>query len=164
MKKGLILGITLIAFAFVGIVGCGQATSGPEVKAQDPKTDAHKSAAPKAEAPKPEAPKPAAAPAAPSAAPSTPAPATTPASIPPATPAPAGAAITAQSIVGTSWEAGPYKLTFNADGKLKVNDAIDGTWSIEGTKLKIEAAGQKIEADIEGDKLTYNGSPLVKKS
>lgn len=162
MKKALVLVITLIAFVFVGVTGCGPSAPDNGAKAPEKKDAPKAPAAPKAEAPKAEAPKPAAP--APAAAPSTPAPATTPASVPPAAPAPATGAITAQSIVGTSWEAGPYKLTFNADGKLKVNDNIDGTWKIEGNKLIVEAAGQKIEADIEGDKITYNGTPLVKKS
>jgi len=77
-------------------------------------------------------------------------------------PAPAGPALTAQNLVGTVWEAGGHKLAFNADGKLKVNDSVDGTWSIAGDTLKISAMGQDMAVTIAGDKLLFQGRPLTK--
>jgi hypothetical protein len=71
--------------------------------------------------------------------------------------------LTAQTIVGTTWDAGGHTLLFNADGKLKVDGAIDGTWAIDGAKLNVEAAGQKMAADIAGDKIMFNGNALTKK-
>ena len=72
----------------------------------------------------------------------------------------AGAAVTGESIVGTKWSAGGMSFTFEKDGVLKVNDSLPGTWSIEGTTLKVGAMGQDYSATIEGDKIIYDGTPL----
>ena len=76
-------------------------------------------------------------------------------------PAPGGP-ITAESIVGTKWRFGGFTIAFEPDGKLKLNDALPGEWSIEGDTLKVSAMGQSHEAKIEGDKITYDGNPLEK--
>lgn len=72
----------------------------------------------------------------------------------------AGEAITAENIVGKKFSAGGMTFTFEPDGVLKVNDQIPGTWSIDGTTLKVGAMGQEYAATIEGDKIVYDGTPL----
>lgn len=72
----------------------------------------------------------------------------------------AGEALTAENIVGTKWNAGGMSFSFEKDGVLKVNDQIPGTWSMDGTTLKVGAMGQEFSATIEGDKIMYDGTPL----
>ena len=72
------------------------------------------------------------------------------------------APLTAETLVGTKWNAGAMSFTFEKDGVLKVNDAVPGTWSIDGTTLKVGAMGQEYSATIEGGKIMYQGNPLEK--
>ena len=74
----------------------------------------------------------------------------------------AGAGLTAETLTGTKWNAGGMAFTFEKDGVLKVNDTVPGTWSIDGTTLKVGAMGQEFTASIEGDKIIYDGTPLEK--
>jgi len=74
----------------------------------------------------------------------------------------AGAALDSKTIVGTKWSAAGYELAFNENGALKVNGDTDGTWKLEGDKLAIDVGGSTYEAKVEGDKITYDGSPLEK--
>jgi len=80
-----------------------------------------------------------------------------------ATPAVAtGTPLDATNIVGTKWSAAGYELAFLADGALKINGDTDGTWKLENSTLTIDVGGSPYEAKIEGDKITYDGSPLEK--
>ncbi len=85
-------------------------------------------------------------------------------STPAATPTPAtpGVALDAKTIVGTKWSAAGYELAFLENGALKVNGDTDGTWKLDGTKLTVDVGGTPYEAQLEGDKITYDGSPLEK--
>lgn len=84
----------------------------------------------------------------------TPAPAETPAQ---AAEAPA---LTAETLVGTKWQAGPYTLEFQANGVLVLNNDTQGTWSVEGNSVKVSAGDKSYTAEIKGDKLFYGGMPL----
>jgi hypothetical protein len=76
-------------------------------------------------------------------------------------PAPAaGGTLTAETLPGTVWSAGALTIAFQADGKLMVNDASEGTWKIEGNTLTVAAMGMEIPTQIEGDKIMYNGTPV----
>jgi hypothetical protein len=82
----------------------------------------------------------------------------------PAVPAaPAGAPITKESIVGTKWSAGGMVFTFEKDGVLKVSaggNDLAGEWKMEGTSLTVSAMGQDFKSEVQGDKITYEGTPL----
>lgn len=77
-------------------------------------------------------------------------------------PAASSAPLTAETLVGTKWSAGGISFTFEKDGVLKVNDTVPGTWSLDGTTLKVGAMGEEYSATIEGGKIMYNGNPLEK--
>lgn len=54
-------------------------------------------------------------------------------------------------------------FSFEKDGVLKVGAAgneMQGTWKLEGTALTVSAMGQDFKAEIQGDKITYDGQPL----
>ena len=72
----------------------------------------------------------------------------------------AGGALSAQTLVGTKWKAEQWQFSFQPDGKLKVNDMIDGTWSIEGNKLKLGALGESFEAEIRGSTIIFQGNEV----
>jgi hypothetical protein len=160
--------VVLMAVSLVAGCGAGDAAKAPE--APKPVETAKPAETPKpADMPKPADTAPAAATPAVEPAP----PATTPASeapkpgdaapaSTPAAPATPGAALDAKTIVGTKWSAAGYTLDFKENGVIKINDDIEGTWKLEGTKLTIEAAGSSYEATVEGDKLMYEGAPLEK--
>ena len=64
------------------------------------------------------------------------------------------------TIVGTVWKRGDFKFSFEADGVVKLNDAIPGTWKIEGNNLTVSVMGQTQQAQIEGNKLMHEGTEL----
>ena len=67
----------------------------------------------------------------------------------------------ATSIVGTAWRVEQYVIAFQPDGKLLVNNAIEGTWSIEDNTVNAQAAGRDIRFAIDNDHLeTRRGRPL----
>ena len=70
------------------------------------------------------------------------------------------AALTAETLVGTKWQAGPYTLEFQANGVLVLNNDTQGTWSVEGNAVKVSAGDKSYTAEIKGDKLFYGGMPL----
>jgi len=72
----------------------------------------------------------------------------------------AGGDLSAETLPGTVWSAGALNIAFHEDGKLMVNDASEGTWKLEGDSLTVAAMGMEITAQIEGDKIMYNGSPV----
>jgi len=162
----------MVVLAVVGLTfaGCSKATApvGPGDASNAVKTDDAKPAAtpaapaaPKADEAKPES--------APAAAATTGMATETPAAAPaaPAAPAaaavPAGTPITKENIVGTKWSAGGMIFTFEKDGVLKVSaggNDLAGTWTMEGTALTVSAMGQDFKAEVQGDKITYEGTPL----
>ena len=71
-------------------------------------------------------------------------------------------ALTAETLVGTKWRAGPYTLEFKANGVLVLNNDKEGTWSVEGNSLKVAAGDTSYTAEIRGDKLFYGGMPLTR--
>lgn len=65
------------------------------------------------------------------------------------------------SIVGTAWRVEQYVIRFDADGKLTVNDSIEGTWNIGSDTVNAQAAGRDIRFRINNDRLeTRRGRPL----
>jgi hypothetical protein len=81
---------------------------------------------------------------------------------PPAADAPATADLTAETLTGTTWQAGPLKIAFGPDGGLTINDTMTGSWSIDGQQLIVEGGGTEYKAQIKGDTLLYGDLPLVK--
>ena len=70
------------------------------------------------------------------------------------------ASLTAEDLVDTVWQAGPMELAFGADGQLIVNDTEEGTWSLAGPQLTIEAAGHSYTAEVRNDGIYYGGMAL----
>jgi hypothetical protein len=62
--------------------------------------------------------------------------------------------LTTESIIGTAWRVEQYVLAFEPEGKILVNDSIPGTWSIEGDRVTVAAAGRDIRFVIANDHLT----------
>lgn len=157
--------LVLVVLAVVGLTfsGCSKpaADSGAPAPSSDSAKPAEKAATPEAAPAATEATevKPESAPAAASTEGMS---AETPAAAP-APAAAAGAPITADSIVGTKWSASGMTFTFEKDGVLKVGAAgseLPGTWKIDGSSLTVGAMGQEFKAEIQGDKITYDGQPL----
>ncbi|MBI5093042.1 MAG: hypothetical protein HZB26_11465 [Candidatus Hydrogenedentes bacterium] len=72
----------------------------------------------------------------------------------------APATLNAQTLSGTSWQGGGHTVNFNADGTMKVDGQVDGTWSVDGSKVKLSVAGENVELDIQGDTLIFQGQAL----
>jgi len=68
-----------------------------------------------------------------------------------------GEALTAENIVGSTWQAGPLKLEFGEEGALTVNGEGGGTWSIAGDTLTVSANNLTYSAEIRQDKIFYGG-------
>ncbi|GMV99517.1 MAG: hypothetical protein AMXMBFR84_06560 [Candidatus Hydrogenedentota bacterium] len=72
-----------------------------------------------------------------------------------------GIPITEENIVGTVWQSGRYKFTFNAEGKLQVNKGIRGRWWFDGQRVVMKVLGNEYDLLINGDQLTYDdGEPV----
>lgn len=65
-----------------------------------------------------------------------------------------GIPIDADTIVGGVWKVDKYRFRFEADGKLVVNDAVNGTWEIRDGRVYMNVAGRDPMFVIEGDTLT----------
>ncbi|MCC6487709.1 MAG: redoxin domain-containing protein [Candidatus Hydrogenedentes bacterium] len=72
-----------------------------------------------------------------------------------------GQPITAESLPGTAWRAGRFKLRFKRDGVLHVGRATTGTWAIEGAQLRLLVAGETHVLRVEGDRLVSKDGPLA---
>ncbi len=71
-----------------------------------------------------------------------------------------GVPVTAESIVGTTWRSGRFRIQFLADGEVRVGRRMKGTWSMDGTKLVIHVANDDHVLQIKGDQLVGGDGPL----
>ena len=82
----------------------------------------------------------------------------------------AGEALTASTIVGTSWDfRGMSTVTFEADGVLKAEKEglkLTGEWAIDGNTLTVripfDDKVDETQLQIEGDKITGGGIPFTR--
>jgi len=72
-----------------------------------------------------------------------------------------GVDIDEKSIIGSEWNAWQYVFRFEPDGKLVVNDAVEGTWEIADGNVRMEIAGREPEFIIDGDTLKYDDGRYV---
>jgi hypothetical protein len=71
----------------------------------------------------------------------------------------------AQTLVGTAWRMQQYLIAFEPEGKILVNNAIPGTWRIEGNEVLMDAAGRTMRFVINDDRLeTRRGRRLERVS
>jgi peroxiredoxin len=71
-----------------------------------------------------------------------------------------GVPINAETIVGTEWTGGKYRMRFEADGVMHVNDTVQGTYTIDGNKVNFHVAGQDHVFTIKDDLLLSDDYPL----
>jgi hypothetical protein len=71
-----------------------------------------------------------------------------------------GAPVTSDSIVGTTWRSGRFKIRFLADGEVRVGRGMKGTWRIEGDRLLVHVANEDHVLRIDGDQLVGEDGPL----
>jgi peroxiredoxin len=71
-----------------------------------------------------------------------------------------GVPITAESIVGTMWRSGRFRIRFLPDGELRVGRGMRGTWRIEGDHVIIHVANDDHTLRIEEDRLIGDDGPL----
>jgi hypothetical protein len=71
-----------------------------------------------------------------------------------------GVPITAESIVGTMWRSGRFRIQFLPDGELRVGRGMRGTWRIEGDHVIIHVANDDHTLRIEEDRLIGDDGPL----
>ncbi|MCC6696525.1 MAG: redoxin domain-containing protein [Candidatus Hydrogenedentes bacterium] len=72
-----------------------------------------------------------------------------------------GEPITAESLPGSVWRAGRFKLRFRPDGVLQVGRVMTGTWAIEGEQLRLDVDGETHLLRVEGDHLLSEDGPLA---
>jgi nucleoid-associated protein YgaU len=151
MKKSALMSLIAVALAcVVGLAACGPKPDSDQPPAEPPPPE------PAAEPAQEEAP----AEPANEEAPAEPAEGSAKADEGAAPAAAAGAALDANTIVGTKWKYEAYEIKFEPDGKLMLNDAIPGTWALEGTKLTVGALGQEFEVEVKGSNLVVEGEEL----
>ncbi len=63
--------------------------------------------------------------------------------------------LTAETLPGTSWHAGPYTLSFRDNGTVVVNRRFEGAWRLVGDALIVEAQGQTLRGVLSGSMLTF---------
>lgn len=68
--------------------------------------------------------------------------------------------VSADSLVGTSWRQGGWTFHFEDEGVVRVNNLIEGTWTLEGTRLRLEAATSRFDLGVVGDRLFVRTSEL----
>jgi hypothetical protein len=68
-----------------------------------------------------------------------------------------GQPLTAESLPGTDWHAGPYTLSFRDDGLVVVNRRFPGNWRLVADALAVEAQGQTLHGTLSGSSLTFEG-------
>jgi hypothetical protein len=74
-----------------------------------------------------------------------------------------GKPLTPETLTGTTWQIGRrFKLRFEADGKLVINDEGEGTWSLEGEHLELKTAIRDVTVDVVVDELYLDERPLMR--
>lgn len=68
-----------------------------------------------------------------------------------------GPPLTTESIVGTKWSGGQFKLNFEAENVLMVNGTIRGKYEVKDGKVVIDVVGEHFELEIIGSKLFSDG-------
>ncbi len=81
------------------------------------------------------------------------------ASAPAANPAPE-AALTAESLPGTAWSAGPLTLAFGQDGKLTANGSESGEWTFDAGQITVKTGDMSYIVTVRGGKLFYGDMEL----
>lgn len=90
------------------------------------------------------------------------APAARPASASPENAAPEAPTLTAESLPGTVWSAGPLKLAFEKDGKLLVNGSEPGEWTFDAGQVTVKAGDISYIVTVRGGRLFYGDMELAK--
>ena len=74
-----------------------------------------------------------------------------------------GQPLTNETLTGTTWQIGRrFKLRFEADGKLVINDEHQGTWKLDGETLDLKTGLRDVTADVVVDELYLDGRPLTR--
>ena len=71
-----------------------------------------------------------------------------------------GVPVTAESLVGTTWQSGRFKIQFLADGEVRVGRGMKGNWRIEGDRLIVHVGNDDHVLQIQGDQLIGGDGPL----
>lgn len=71
-----------------------------------------------------------------------------------------GVPVTADSLVGTMWRSGRFRIRFLADGEVRVGRNMKGSWRIEDDRVIIHIADDDHILRIDGDKLVGDDGPL----
>ena len=69
-------------------------------------------------------------------------------------------ALTADSLVGTAWQAGPLKFQFGEGGSLKVGEDAEGTWTVTNGQVSLETDEMTYALQIRGTDLAYGDMTL----
>jgi hypothetical protein len=72
-----------------------------------------------------------------------------------------GTPITSESLAGTVWQTGRFKLFFFADGEMRVGKMMQGTWRVEGNNLIIRVGREDHYIQISGDQLLTDDGPML---
>ncbi len=83
-----------------------------------------------------------------------------PASVPVANPAPPEANLTAESLPGTTWSAGPLTLAFEPEGQLTVNGSESGEWTFDAGQVTVKTGDMSYIVTVRGEKLMYGDMEL----
>jgi len=71
-----------------------------------------------------------------------------------------GVPINAETIIGSEWTGGKYRMRFEAGGVMYVNDTVQGAYTIDGNNVNFSVAGQDHEFSIQDDLLLSGDHPL----
>lgn len=74
-----------------------------------------------------------------------------------APPSPAAWTVNAQTIIGTRWSFQGMSASFYDNGKVMLNDELEGTYSIDGDAITVEIGGETVTAQIDGDSISVEG-------
>ena len=72
-----------------------------------------------------------------------------------------GKPLTEAYLTGTTWGVGDrFRLRFDPDGQLDINDRFKGTWKLEGDVVRVSTPRRDFELLVQGDSLQIDGRPL----
>ncbi len=71
-----------------------------------------------------------------------------------------GPALNAETLVGTKWRMGPFRMQFMENGRL-LSTWFAGSWHIEGDRVHVVTNDNRtLTSTIQGSRLYFNGQPL----
>ncbi|MCF6285106.1 MAG: redoxin domain-containing protein [Candidatus Hydrogenedentes bacterium] len=74
-----------------------------------------------------------------------------------------GKDLTEKYLIGTTWAIGDrFRLRFEVEGKLIINDRFEGQWRFNGETVHVKTRRREVDLEIQQDALFIDGRPLYR--